>query len=128
MAKQYITYEPIDWAQGVSGGTPLNASNLNRMEDAIEELVEKVNAPITSDDIGEAAVGNAQIAADSVTSDKLAQSVRDSLSRAVTEPHPTHVGLNVFARDKDGNVKARLCAIDAGLTLFDESNNVVWAK
>lgn len=81
MAKQYITYEPIDWAQGVSGGTPLNASNLNRMEDAIEELVEKVNAPITSDDIGEAAVGNAQIAADSVTSDKLAQSVRDSLSR-----------------------------------------------
>lgn len=52
----------------------------------------------------------------------------DSLSRAVTEPHPTHVGLNVFARDKDGNVKARLCAIDAGLTLFDESNNVVWAK
>lgn len=80
MAKQYITYEPIDWAQGVSGGTPLNASNLNRMEDAIEELVEKVNAPITSDDIGEAAVGNAQIAADSVTSDKLAQSVRDSLS------------------------------------------------
>ena len=82
MAKQYITYEPIDWAQGVSGGTPLNASNLNRMEDAIEELVEKVNAPITSDDIGEDAVGNAQIAADSVTSDKLAQSVRDSLSRA----------------------------------------------
>lgn len=81
MAKQYITYEPIDWAQGVSGGTPLNASNLNRMEDAIEELVEKVNAPITSDDIGEDAVGNAQIAADSVTSDKLAQSVRDSLSR-----------------------------------------------
>lgn len=81
MAKQYITYEPINWAQGVSGGTPLNASNLNRMEDAIEELVEKVNAPITSDDIGEAAVGNAQIAADSVTSDKLAQSVRDSLSR-----------------------------------------------
>lgn len=92
MAKQYITYEPIDWAQGVSGGTPLNASNLNRMEDAIEELVEKVNAPISSDDIGEAAVGNAQIAADSVTSDKLAQPVRDSLSRAAycsETPTPT---------------------------------------
>lgn len=96
MAKQYITYEPIDWAQGVSGGTPLNASNLNRMEDAIEELVEKVNAPITSDDIGEDAVGNAQIAADSVTSDKLAQSVRDSLSR----------GINVLPQTGSGNFEA----------------------
>ncbi len=40
-----------------------------------------------------------------------------------TEPHPTHTGLNIFARDKDGNVKARLCAIDSTLTLFDESNS-----
>ncbi|WP_302384759.1 hypothetical protein [uncultured Adlercreutzia sp.] len=94
MAKQYITYEPIDWAQGVSGGTPLNASNLNRMEDAIEELVEKVNAPITSDDIGEDAVGNAQIAADSVTSDKLAQSVRDSLSRLSTSSDTVQIKLS----------------------------------
>ena len=52
----------------------------------------------------------------------------DSLSRVVAEPHPTHIGLNIFARDKNGNVVARLCAIDAGLTLFDDSNNVVWAK
>lgn len=91
MAKQYITYEPIDWAQGVSGGTPLNASNLNRMENAIEELVEKANAPITIDDIGadavgadqivDGAVGSNQIADNSVGSEKLAPSVRDSLSR-----------------------------------------------
>ena len=93
MAKQYITYEPIDWAQGVSGGTPLNASNLNRMENAIEELVEKANAPITIDDIGESAVGNTQIAPDSVTSDKLAQTVRDSLSRlSFTEGKRLYVG------------------------------------
>lgn len=128
MAKQYITYEPINWAQGVSGGTPLNASNLNRMEDAIEELVEKVNAPITSDDIGEAAVGNAQIAADSVTSDKLAQSVRDSLSRITAEPHPSYPGMNIFARNKDGSIAYRLCAIDSELSLFSAAGTKYWSK
>lgn len=83
MSKQYITYEPVEWADGVEGGTPINAGNLGRMEGAIEALVEKVNTPITSDDIGEGAVGNTQIAADSVTSDKLAKPVQDLLSLAV---------------------------------------------
>lgn len=81
MSKQYITYEPVEWADGVEGGTPINAGNLGRMEGAIEALVEKVNTPITSDDIGEGAVGNTQIAADSVTSDKLAKPVQDLLSQ-----------------------------------------------
>lgn len=91
MAKQYITYEPIDWADGVEGGTPVNAGNLGRMEDAIKALVDKVNDPITIDDIGadaigadqivDGAVGSNKIANDSVGSEKLTPTLRDSLSR-----------------------------------------------
>lgn len=90
MAKQYITYEPIDWADGVEGGTPVNAGNLGRMEDAIKALVDKVNDPITIDDIGadaigadqivDGAVGSNKIANDSVGSEKLTPTLRDSLS------------------------------------------------
>ena len=86
------------------------------------------NGLITEDMLATGTVTTAKIANGAVTNAKLDQTLRDSLSRVTTEPHPTHTGLNIFARDKDGNVKARLCAIDSTLTLFDESNNAVWSK
>lgn len=34
-----MAYSKLTWKDGAAGGTPLNAANLNRMEDGIEEAV-----------------------------------------------------------------------------------------
>lgn len=67
-----ITYTPTVWQQGEDGGTPINAANLNNMEEAIVALVERTTKQIVTSMIADGAVTNA----------KLDQTLRDSLSRA----------------------------------------------
>ena len=66
-----ITYTPTVWADGADGGTPINAANLNNMEEAIMALVERTTKQVVTSMIADGAVTNA----------KLDQTLRDSLSR-----------------------------------------------
>lgn len=82
-----ISYSPREWADGSSGGTPIDAASLNRMESGIANAVAGVNqlneaGNVTTDDIAAAAVSTDKIADGAVTSAKLAQAVRDSISQA----------------------------------------------
>ena len=52
----------------------------------------------------------------------------DSLSRIIAEPHPSHPGMNIYARNKDGSIAYRLCAIDSELSLFSSDGTKYWAK
>ena len=52
----------------------------------------------------------------------------DSLSRITAEPHPSHPGMNIYARNKDGSIAYRLCAIDSELSLFSADGTKYWAK
>ncbi|MEC4272759.1 hypothetical protein VJ923_06275, partial [Adlercreutzia sp. R25] len=70
-APEEITYTPTVWQDGEDGGTPINAANLNNIEKAIVALVEHTTKQVV----------NSMIANDAVTSEKLAPTVRDSLSR-----------------------------------------------
>lgn len=70
-----ITYTPTVWADGADGGTPINAANLNNMEEAIVALVERTTKQIVTSMIADGAVTNA----------KLDQTLRDSLSREDTK-------------------------------------------
>ena len=54
--------------------------------------------------------------------------VKDLLSRIGIEPHPTHPGMNIYARNKDGSITYRLCAIDSELSLFSADGTKYWAK
>lgn len=65
-----ITYTPTVWADGADGGTPINAANLNNMEEAIMALVERTTKQVVTSMIADGAVTNA----------KLDQTLRDSLS------------------------------------------------
>lgn len=67
-----ITYTPTVWADGADGGTPINAANLNNMEEAIVALVERTTKQVVTSMIADGAVTNA----------KLDQTLRDSLSQA----------------------------------------------
>ncbi len=67
-----ITYTPTVWADGADGGTPINAANLNNMEEAIMALVERTTKQVVTSMIADGAVTNA----------KLDQTLRDSLSQA----------------------------------------------
>ena len=67
-----ITYTPTVWADGADGGTPINAANLNNMEEAIVALVERTTKQVVTSMIADGAV----------TSAKLDQTLRDSLSQA----------------------------------------------
>ena len=53
---------------------------------------------------------------------------RDLLSRITAEPHPSHPGMNIYARNKDGSIAYRLCAIDSELSLFSADGTKYWAK
>ena len=66
-----ITYTPTVWADGADGGTPINAANLNNMEEAIVALVERTTKQVVTSMIADGAVTNA----------KLDQTLRDSLSQ-----------------------------------------------
>lgn len=81
-----ITYTPTVWANGDDGGTPINAANLNNMEEAIVALVERTTKQIVTSMIADGAV----------TNDKLDQTLRDSLSR----------GINVLPQTGSGNFEA----------------------
>lgn len=66
-----ITYTPTVWADGEDGGTPINAANMNNIEEAIVALVERTAKQVVTSMIADGAVTNA----------KLDQTLRDSLSR-----------------------------------------------
>ena len=66
-----ITYTPTVWADGEDGGTPINADNMNNIEEAIVALVERTTKKVVTSMIADGAVTNA----------KLDQTLRDSLSR-----------------------------------------------
>ena len=65
-----ITYTPTVWADGEDGGTPINAANMNNIEEAIVALVERTTKQVVTSMIADGAVTNA----------KLDQTLRDSLS------------------------------------------------
>lgn len=113
-----ITYTPTVWADGADGGTPINAANLNNMEEAIVALVERTTKQVVTSMIADGAVTKA----------KLDQTLRDSLSQITAEPHPSHPGMNIYARNKDGSIAYRLCAIDSELSLFSADGTKYWAK
>ena len=52
----------------------------------------------------------------------------DSLSQITAEPHPSRPGMNIYARNKDGSIAYRLCAIDSELSLFSSDGTKYWAK
>ncbi len=66
-----ITYTPTVWADGADGGTPINAANLNNMEEAIVALVERTTKQVVTSMIADGAV----------TLAKCDQSLRDSVSQ-----------------------------------------------
>lgn len=65
-----ITYTPTVWQDGEDGGTPINAANMNNIEEAIVALVERTTKQVVTSMIADGAVTNA----------KLDQTLRDSLS------------------------------------------------
>ena len=52
----------------------------------------------------------------------------DSLSLITAQPHPSHPGMNIYARNKDGSIAYRLCAIDSELSLFSADGTKYWGK
>lgn len=66
-----ITYTPTVWADGEDGGTPINAANMNNIEEAIVALVERTTKQVVTSMIADGAV----------TKDKLEKTLGDSLSR-----------------------------------------------
>ena len=78
-----ITYTPTVWADGADGGTPINAANLNNMEEAIVALVERTTKQVVTSMIADGAV----------TSAKLDQTLRDSLSRLSTSSDTVQIKL-----------------------------------
>lgn len=66
-----IAYTPTVWQDGEDGGTPINAANMNNIEEAIVALVERTTKQVVTSMIADGAVTNA----------KLDQTLRDSLSR-----------------------------------------------
>ena len=65
-----IAYTPTVWQDGEDGGTPINAANMNNIEEAIVALVERTTKQVVTSMIADGAVTNA----------KLDQTLRDSLS------------------------------------------------
>lgn len=43
-----LTYDPTEWQDGESGGTPINALRLNNIESGIKQLTERSNSQDTS--------------------------------------------------------------------------------
>ncbi|MCI8425640.1 MAG: hypothetical protein HFJ72_08305 [Adlercreutzia sp.] len=80
--KNYITYEPINWANGKDNGTPVNADNLNNMEQAIVALTDAVNTEVATDDIEDGAVTGAKIAQGTITKDNLDKTLGESISQS----------------------------------------------
>lgn len=68
-----ITYTPTVWADGADGGTPINAANMNNMEEAIVALVERTTKQIVTSMIKDGAVTNL----------KLSPELQDLLSHTV---------------------------------------------
>lgn len=67
-----ITYTPTVWADGEDGGTPINAANMNNIEEAIVALVERTTKQVVTSMIADGAV----------TKEKLEKTLGDSLSQA----------------------------------------------
>lgn len=65
-----MSYQTMEWADGSSGGTPINADNLNNMIEGIDEAL----LDITTGRIADSAVTNAKLASGAVTQAKLADS------------------------------------------------------
>lgn len=65
-----ITYTPTVWADGEDGGTPINAANMNNIEEAIVALVERTTKQVVTSMIADGAVTNL----------KLSPELQDSLS------------------------------------------------
>lgn len=65
-----IEYTPTVWQDGEDGGTPINAANLNNIENAIVALVERTTMQVITNMIADGAV----------TKEKLEQSLRESIT------------------------------------------------
>ena len=68
-----ITYTPTVWADGEDGGTPINAANLNNIEEAIVALVERTTKQVVTSMIADGAVTNL----------KLSPELQDLLSQVI---------------------------------------------
>lgn len=56
-----ITYTPTVWADGEDGGTPINAANMNNIEEAIVALVERTTKQVVTSMIADGAVTNLKL-------------------------------------------------------------------
>lgn len=45
------TFTPITWGDGAGGGTPITAAELNRIEQGVESMDDRVSALATSVDV-----------------------------------------------------------------------------
>ena len=86
-----ITYTPTVWADDEDGGTPINAANLNNIEEAIVALVERTTKQVVTSMIKDGAVTNL----------KLSPELQDLLSRMNTSN-------DVVQFDLTDNTKIRL--------------------
>lgn len=67
-----VDYTPTVWADGADGGTPINAENLNNIEEGIKALAANTAVKLLASDIADGAVTEAKIAAAAVTAAKIA--------------------------------------------------------
>ena len=70
-----MSYTPTVWRDGLDGGTPINAANLNNIEEAIVALVERTSQQAETSMIADGAVSADKIAAGAVTVPKLGDDV-----------------------------------------------------
>ena len=105
-----ISYTPTVWADGEDGGTPINAANLNNIEDAIVALVERTTKQVVTSMIADGAV----------TKDKLEKTLGDSLSRfmPITSQHDAIY----WWLDKDGE---RLCLYSDQSGLYNKLIGII---
>lgn len=88
-----ITYTPTVWADGEDGGTPINAANMNNIEEAIVALVERTTKQVVTSMIADGAVTNLKLSPELQDLLSLLKNIRfDRDKKSVELPLPPSPG------------------------------------
>lgn len=120
--------EQIVAGQTVNSASVVNGTVLSNFMSALGSVFAAIDHKHDASDIDSGTLAAERIANDSIGTEKFKPAVRDSLSRIIAEPHPSHPGMNIYARNKDGSIAYRLCVIDSELSLFSADGTKYWVK
>ncbi len=115
-----IEYTPTVWRDGEDGGTPINAANLNNIEEAITAIVERVSKQVVGSMIADGTISKGKLDSDLQTEiNKKVGMAKEVTNASVSQTVQGFPAINIGAKNTAETVQKTLAITPTGIYSYN---------